>query len=160
VEPGSEAVTHPPWDALLYCDSSALARAYLPDEAGHDELSARLLDPRRLTVTSALTEGEMVVAIGGAARAGRLRTPAATIADVVADLGADGPIMLIDLEPRRVLPRARELCADHRLRTLDAIHLAVALNERDDLAGEAELVFVTRDEDQAAAARAEGLPVA
>ena len=75
-------------------------------------------------------------------------------------MGADGHILLLELEPRAVLPRARALCEDHRLRALDAIHLAVALNEGESLEDEAELVFVTRDADQAAAAQAEGLRVA
>jgi predicted nucleic acid-binding protein len=75
-------------------------------------------------------------------------------------MGPDGSVTLIELDAPRALARARALCEAHRLRALDAIHLAVALAERDELGGEGELVFVTRDADQAAAARAEGLAVA
>lgn len=159
MEPRPHAVTTLAPGAVVYCDSSALVRAYLPDEPGHDVLSARLLDPDRAVVTSAVTEVEMVAAMHAAARRRRVDVPEAVLAEVVADLGPDGHIMLLDLEPRRVLPRARGLCERHRLRALDAIHLAAALIERDELAGEGELVFVTRDDDQAAA-DAEGLAVA
>ena len=46
---------------------------------------------------------------------------------------------------------------EHRLRTLDAMHLAVAAEEAPALADEGEVVFVTRDQDQATAAAALGL---
>jgi len=45
------------------------------------------------------------------------------------------------------------------LRTLDAIHLAVCTEECPDLAGDDEIIFVTRDSGQARAARALGLTV-
>jgi uncharacterized protein len=160
VEPGTEGVTDPAWDAVLYCDSSALVRAYLTDEPGHSELSGLLLDPRRLVATSSLTELEIVAALRAAERTRRLRGPDLAIAEATADMSEDGPILLLALDSERVLPRARALCDEHPLRALDAIHLAVALTGGLELAGDAGLVFVTRDADQAAAARAEGLRVA
>lgn len=54
---------------------------------------------------------------------------------------------------------AYELVVDHRLRTLDAIHLAVAVTECPSLAGDEEFVLITRDEDQAEAARKLGMAV-
>jgi uncharacterized protein len=160
VEPGAEGVSSPPWDAVLYCDSSALVRAYLADEPEHAELSRVVLDADRLVITSALTEVELVAAIWAAARRGRVAGATPRIEEAAADMSPDGSVTLIALDPAPVLSRARALCERHRLRALDAIHLAVALSEREELAGEGELVFVTRDADQAAAARAEGLVVA
>jgi len=55
-------------------------------------------------------------------------------------------------------PPVRRLLGTHRsLRTLDAIQVAVALRLAE--AGVEDLVVVTRDDRQAAAARAEGLTV-
>lgn len=159
MEQGAEGLTSAPPDPVVYCDASALARAYLPDEPGHLELTRLLLDPDRPIVTSALAEVEIAAAIRGAARRGRVGAADQVMAEILADMGETGHIELIALNSRRVLPRARDLCEAHRLRALDAIHLAVALLEEPDLAGEEGLVFVTRDSDQAAAARAEGLRV-
>lgn len=64
------------------------------------------------------------------------------------------------MRPRRTLDTARRLVLTQRLRTLDAIHLAVALEEGRALAGDDPFVFVTRDGYQAAAAAALGLTVA
>ncbi len=73
---------------------------------------------------------------------------------------ADGhPISLLQLRPDMALPLAHRLVIDHALRTLDAIHLAVALEECPPLAGDAGVVFVTRDRAQARAARGLGLTV-
>ena len=69
----------------------------------------------------------------------------------------DGPITVVDLDPTAILPSARELVLEHHLGTLDAIHLAVAVDFRD--TGSDDVVFVTRDADQAAAANALGFPL-
>jgi predicted nucleic acid-binding protein len=158
VEPGAEGLTSGPPEIVRYCDSSALARTYLADEAGHGELSRLLLDPANLVVTSALTEVELVAAVRAAARAGRVADADVALAEAVADMGPAGPIAIIALDSARVLPRARDLCERHHLRVLDAIHLAVALEAAAE-APDDEIGFVTRDADQAAAARAEGLRV-
>ena len=149
----------PPRDALLYCDTSALARAYLADESEYGELRELLLERGERVVTSALTEIELVAAISAAARAGRIRRPDLALAQATSDLGPGGPILLIALDGGRVLPRARELCERHRLRTMDALHLAVGLTSVVELAAGDDVVFVTREADQAAAALAEGLQV-
>lgn len=47
----------------------------------------------------------------------------------------------------------------HSLRTLDALHVAVALVQCPPIADGEEVVFVTRDHDQAVAAAAAGLTV-
>lgn len=65
---------------------------------------------------------------------------------------------MIGLRADPVLRRARCVVRAHRVGTLAAIHLAVAIEESEAL-GE-PLVFVTRDGEQAVAARELGLEVA
>jgi predicted nucleic acid-binding protein len=54
---------------------------------------------------------------------------------------------------------ARQIVLDHPVRTLDAIHLAVATTTAAELAAGDTVEFVTRDSRQADAAKALGLPV-
>ncbi len=77
-----------------------------------------------------------------------------------ADCQERGPIALLRLRAQAVLPVAYSLVLEHRLRRLDAIHLAVALEECPTLAGDDEVVFETSDEDQATAAAAVGFALA
>ena len=144
---------------LVYADPSALARAYLPNEPHHDELLSLLLEGGDLVVTSELARLELASAIRAAGRAGRLRRWRETLARVDEDLAEGGPLTPLALRPEVVLEPAYRLVLAHRLRTLDALHLAVALEECPQLADGEEIVFVTRDEDQAAAASAAGLAV-
>jgi hypothetical protein len=81
------------------------------------------------------------------------------IAAFEAHCGEAGPFTLLRLQADRILDASHRLVGRHRLRALDAIHLAVALLDADPLA-EDRLLFVTRDDEQAVAARAEGLAVA
>ncbi len=60
----------------------------------------------------------------------------------------------------RVFPLAYRLLTEHDLRTLDALHLAVASTSATALAGADSVVLVTRDDRQAAAAAAMGLETA
>jgi hypothetical protein len=102
-------------------------------------------------VTSELTRVEIASAVRGAAAAGRLPRWRTLLDRIDADCGEDGPIALLALRPRGVLPTAHRLLLDHRLRTLAAIHLAVAVEECPELASDGEHVaFVTRDGDQGA----------
>jgi predicted nucleic acid-binding protein len=78
-------------------------------------------------------------------------------ARIETDCGERGPLTLLTLRPAVVFDAARKLVLEHQLRTLDAIHLAVALEECPALAEGKQVVFVTRDEDQAAVASAVGL---
>ena len=141
----------------LYADTSALARAYLPEEPDHPTLRSLLLDGPDVVVTSEITRVELTSALAAADRAGRLTDLATLLARVEADCGVAGRILLLALRPDVALPRARLLVLEHPLTTLDALHLAVALDEAVD--GDEELVFVTRDERQGAAAEAFGLEV-
>lgn len=142
--------------SLLYADTSALIRAYFTDEPDHAELRGLLLEGDEPVVTSELARVELASAVRAAARAGRLRRWRALLFRFDADCQEEGPIALLRLRAEAVLPTAHRLVLDHRLRTLDALHLAVALEECPALAGGEEVVFVTRDDDQSAAARALG----
>jgi uncharacterized protein len=146
--------------SLLYADTSALLGAYFADEPDHALLRATLLEGDEPVVTSELTRAEIASAVRGAAAAGRLPRWRALLDRIDADCAEDGPIALLALRPRVVLPTAHRLVLDHRLRTLDAIHLAVAVEECPELAGDGEdVAFVTRDRDQGIAATALGLTV-
>lgn len=145
---------------MIYADASAIARAYLSDEPDHDELRTALLEGPGLVVTSELSRVEVASAVVRAARGGRLLSSETVLAQVEADFDADGPLRPIAFRSAVVLKAAYELVVEHELRALDAIHLAVALEECPAIAGGDDVVFVTRDDEQAAAARALGLAVA
>lgn len=103
-------------------------------------------------IASELVRVELARAAKNAERARRIVDLRLVLERIEADLG--GHIGLVDLEPATILPSARELVLEHRLGTLDAIHLAVAVEER--RRSPDTLVFVTRDAGQAAAAAALG----
>jgi predicted nucleic acid-binding protein len=141
---------------VLFADSSALTRIYLEDERESDELAALLLESDTVTLASELVYVELARALKNAERGGRISSAEAILSVVDADLARS--VSLIDLEPATVLPGARELILEYRLGTLDAIHLAVALDEA--RRADEPLTFVTRDGDQAAAAKALGFELA
>ena len=145
--------------SLLYADTSAIVRAYFADEPDHDALRSMLLEGSEPVVSSELARIELASAVSAARRARRLRGADSVLARFDADCGSEGPILLLRLHAEAVLSTAYRLVGNHRLRTLDAIHLAVALEDAKALAGDDPLVFVTRDSDQAAAARTLGLSV-
>jgi hypothetical protein len=144
----------------LYADTSALVRAYFADEPDHGLLRGMLLEGLEPVVTSELARVEFASAVAAAVRAGRLSEARVVLGRFDADCGDDGPLTLLRLEPEAVLTLGYELAGDHRLRTLDAIHLAVALTDAVDLAAGEKVTVVTRDENQATAARATGLATA
>jgi uncharacterized protein len=145
---------------VIYVDPSALVRAYLGDEAASHELHTLLLTGPGIVLTSEISRVEMAAAIRTAGRAGRLAEWELVLRRVDADMATEGPVHPIALRSEPVIGVARQLVLDHKLRTLDAIHVAVALEDGRTLARDDELVFVTRDADQASAARALGLAVA
>ena len=145
--------------SLLYADSSALVRAYFADETDHNELRALLLEQREPVVTSEITRLELASAVRAASVAGRVARTRELLARIDADLAEDGVISAIDLRADVIFPTAYRFVLEHRLRPLDAIQLAVCAEDCPALAGDDEIVFVTRDDDQAKAARALGLTV-
>jgi hypothetical protein len=144
---------------LLYADTSAILRAYFADEPDHATLRAILLEGGDPVVTSEVARVEIASAVRAVARAGRLPTWRQLLARIDADCAGTGPLTLLALRPEIILPTARGLLLEHRLRTLDALHLAVAIEEVPALAYGAQVAFVTRDEGQAAAAVAVGFAV-
>lgn len=145
--------------SVLYVDTSALVGAYLSDEVDHSNLRAQVLEGTETVVSSEISRVEFGQAVRAAGRAGRLSEWQSVLARFDVDCQPDAPIRLLRLRSEVVLPRAYRLVVEHRLRTLDAIHLAVAIEERPNLADLDELAFVTRDADQAMAARAVGFEV-
>jgi hypothetical protein len=119
-----------------------------------------LLEGNEAVVTSELTRLEFASAVSAAARTRRARRIRLFLDRFDADCGSDGPIALLRLDPEDVLPLAYRLLTEHDLRTLDALHLAVASTSATTLAGADSVVLVTRDERQAAAAVAMGLETA
>jgi uncharacterized protein len=146
---------------LLYADTSALVRCWLPGENRSDteQLRVLLLEGTGPVVTSELTRLEVASAVHAAARAGRLRRTDGVLRRADRDWGANGPVTLLALRAAEVLPAARQIVLDHALRTLDAIHLAVATTTAAELAAGDPVEFVTRDARQTDAAKALGLPV-
>ena len=142
---------------MLYADASAIGRAFFADEQGHEELRALLLGSGEPVVTSELAKVELAAAVRRAGRAARFADWSALLAAVEATCALGGAITLLELRPRPTLDTARELVLEHRVRALDAIHLAVAIEDARPLAAPDELRFVTRDRDQAEAAAALGL---
>jgi len=132
---------------------------YLKDEPDQVRLRAMVLEGTDTVVTSELARVEFASAARAAAQAGRIEQRRELLDQFDADCQPDGRIRLVALRPDVILARAYRLVFEHRLRTLDAIHLAVALAQRDDLAALGELAFVTRDANQAAAAEAMGFDV-
>lgn len=141
---------------MLFVDTSALARAYLTDEPESESLRERLLYSDEPVAASEVVRVELARSAKGAERAGRLADAGPLLKRIDADLGRR--VAVLDLRPETVLPEARELVLGHRLGTLDAIHLAVALDEA--RRADEPITFVTRDADQAAAARALGFELA
>jgi predicted nucleic acid-binding protein len=141
--------------SVLFADSSALARVYLDDEHESSALEALLLESSDLTVASELVSVELARAVKNAERGRRIPSAAAVLE--VVDFDLQNVVTLIELDPSTILPDARELVLEHQLATLDAIHLAVAVEER--RRSPDPVVFVTRDADQATAAKALGFTV-
>jgi uncharacterized protein len=144
---------------ICYADTSALAKAYFAGEVRHPELRRLLLEGDDPVVTSELARLELTSAAAAAARAGRIDAAGPVLDRFDADCGDRGPLSLLRLMPDRTFPEARRLLLAHRLRSLDALHLASALILRTVLVDD-DLLFVSEDHDQTRAARAEGFEVA
>lgn len=137
---------------LIYVDSSILAKAYLRDEPGHRDAVA-LLDGADLLVTSKLALLEVTSALVRAANGGRVADLDGLLLALDADLSADGPVTVITADQQLAEDAARSMVRRHGLRTLDALHLAVADLSARPLAGDDEpLAFASRDDAQRAAA--------
>ncbi|MGW6278198.1 type II toxin-antitoxin system VapC family toxin [Kribbella sp. NPDC055071] len=142
---------------IIYVDSSVLARAYLPDEDGH-EAASQLLFGEDALVSSTWTLVEVTSALSRAARRGRGDLDS-LLAAFESDTSADGPVTLLRPDQIAVETRAIEIAAHHALRSLDALHLAVAELAALPLAAPEECGFATRDDAQAEVATKLGFTV-
>ncbi|MEC3982074.1 type II toxin-antitoxin system VapC family toxin [Amycolatopsis sp. H20-H5] len=144
----------------FYADTSAVVGAYLQDEPEHAALKELLFDSRHLVLTSELTRIEFASALTAAKRLGRIPDAKQFLHQFDRDTQAGTTLSIIPLETRRILPAARRLVMEnHPLRTLDAIHLAVALRDTAAITGGEPITMVTRDQRQADVAKANGLAV-
>lgn len=126
-----------------------MLRAYLHDEPEHPRLREVLLESGESVLTSEIARVEFGSAVRRARKTGRATRW--ILGQFDADC-SDGTVTLLAFRGEAVLGRAYDIATEHPLRTLDAIHVAVALEERPD-------VFVTRDERQARVAATLGLAV-
>src|SRR5207302_4603992 len=104
-------------------------RTYLRDEPDHAALRNLLFDASHTVVTSELSRVELASAAASAERVGRVRRLPELLHRMDADAGPGGPIRLLTLRPNSVFPAAQRLVLEHPMRALDAIHLAVAVQE-------------------------------
>jgi predicted nucleic acid-binding protein len=144
---------------VLYVDTSALVTAYLRDEPEHDKFRKLLLEGDAPILSSDFTRIEFAGAMTAAKRTGRIPDPAAVLAHFDHLASPDGDLVLIPFNPDRVIPAAQRLVTEnYPVRTLDAIHIAVAMHTAG-LTGGEPITFVTRDQRQAEAAEANGFEV-
>lgn len=141
---------------IAYADTSAVARAFLVDEAEHEALRALLFTTPGSAVTSDLTRVELSAAFRRAARAGRISDPERLITAALAEVSRSGGLRTVNLNFGQIESEIHRLLARHRLRAADAIHVATAIVAMD---GPGGVQFITRDRRQAEAARAEGFEV-
>jgi predicted nucleic acid-binding protein len=146
---------------VIYADTSALASAYLSDEAVFREMRQLLLEAEVPVITSEIARVEFAGAAVRAARAGRISRPEDFIDTFDRDCRLGAAISLIPLDREPTLTDARRISAIYGLSALNSIHVAVAITEatRSSTQRPTEFRFVTRDVVQAVAARAEGLEV-
>jgi len=145
---------------VLYVDTSALVTAYLPGEPEHDKFRKLLLEGDAPIVSSDFTRIEFAGAMSAAKRTGRIPDPATLLAHFDHLASPEGDLVLIPFDPGRVIPAARRLVTEnYPVRTLDAIHIAVAMHSTAELTAGEPVTFVTRDQRQAEAAEANGFEV-
>jgi predicted nucleic acid-binding protein len=124
IEPGAHGI-----DAGIYIDSSALAKLYVP-EAESERVDAFLRGRRDLMI-SELAITEVLSAVARRKREGVLdATHAYEIRDAVLADAESGSFRRLDLDPRVHREAERLLLGGESLslRTLDALHVALALS--------------------------------
>ena len=144
-------------EVIIYVDSSVLVRAYLPDEAGHTAANDLLVGEDAL-VTSTWTLVEVTSALTRAARSGRAQLDD-LLAAFESDTAVDGPVTLLRPDAVAVEARAIEVVREYGIRSLDALHIAVAELAAMPLASPEACGFASRDKAQAEVAAMVGLLV-
>jgi len=136
---------------LLYCDSSAWLKRYI-HEPGSSEIDG-LFEGGQGVSCSMLGYVELIAALSR-------RFTAAEVTDLESRLQLDWQDMTRVPVTDTILLRAANVARDYRLRGADAVHLATAMEIREDLASSGErVVFVASDKELLAAAGANGFKV-
>lgn len=133
---------------ILYCDTSSLVKLYV-DESGTEGVRA-LVAGAAVVATSAIAYVEMRATFARFVREDRAKR--LDVAGKVREFEADWARTTVIRADDELLRTAGSLAERHRLRALDAIHLAsfVQVLER---AGEEDVTFSTFDDRLARAAR-------
>lgn len=142
---------------LTVFDTSALAKRYLVSEPGHERVRAICADPARKIAVSRLLQTEFASTVGRLARTSQLSGDEADVAWRTFLRDAYVEYLIVPLASR-IHVRAENLLRAHPIRSLDAIHIATAL-EAEEFTGDESLEFCTADARQLDAAAAEGLPL-
>ncbi|MEP6478222.1 MAG: type II toxin-antitoxin system VapC family toxin [Rhodoglobus sp.] len=144
---------------IVYVDSSAVVRSYLPDEPDHDTFRELVAGPTT-TITGSWTRIEVTGSLVRAARAGRTDVSAALEFFRRETAPGSGPLLVVDVSQADIEGRALQIVRDTGIRSMDAWHLACAAIATDALRepGE-ERAFATRDNAQADIARSLGFTI-
>jgi len=145
---------------ITYSDPSAIMGVLLADAPDHDHLRRLIVDGAEPVFTSAIAITEVTSACMAAQRANRVPDGRLLISGFQMLCAGGSRIRMLTLRPDRILARACDLISTYRVYALDAIHLAVALDDVVPLAAGEPIRFLTRDRVQADAARALGFMVA
>jgi uncharacterized protein len=145
---------------LTYADPSAIVGSLLGDSVDPHGVRSMVLDGADPVLVSEVAVVEVASACMAAERGSRISDGRAVIAKFESWCAPGGRMKLLALRPAPVLELAARLTREHRLYALDAIHLAVALEDVIPLAQGEPVRFLTCDRIQADAARALGFTVA
>ena len=133
----------------VYLDASAIAKLLRPEQ--EHEIARAAFDGAAAPATSAISYPELCATVA----AWEFASAALEARDARGELERSWPALFVIEVDESMAHRAGELALRHRLRGMDAIHVASAL----EIAGESRetLSFVSWDRDQREAARKEGL---
>jgi uncharacterized protein len=139
---------------IYFVDTSALAKRYVPEVGTQWVLSWILPQTGNVIIVSELASVEMFSLLKRREREGTLLPAQSQILQANFLLHHEQEFLTVPLETA-VLTTARDLVTTYRLRTLDAIQLACALQAVSILG--VAMTFISADNNLLAAARAENL---
>jgi len=145
---------------ISYLDSSFLVSAYLVDEPEHERARALVSHPTDAVITGSWSRLEVSGALVRAARAHRGDEKGLLALFDRDTHPSHGTLTLIDANQAEIESVSISIVRRSGIRAMDAWHLACAMLAFDELAEPGEVrIFVTRDAEQASAARDLGLTV-
>jgi len=144
---------------ISYADPSAIVGTLLGDSRDLEGLRSRIIASDGAIVVSEIAVVEVASACMAAERGARITDGRAVIAKFQSWCAGGGRIRLLAMRDGSVFERAALITQEHRVYALNAIHLAVALQDVVPLAAGEPVRFLTRDATQAQAARALGFTV-